>query len=63
MGSRGLWRGWGVPTPNPSPKGEGLNNALFHQPARQLGDALNLVGHCPQLFVEDDILQLFGMHL
>ena len=61
MGSRGRRRGWGVPTPNPSPKGEGLYNALLNQPPRQFRNALHAFGHRPQLFVEDNVLQLLRL--
>ena len=38
-----------------------LDYALFDQPAGELGDALDFVGHRPELLVEGDALELFRM--
>jgi hypothetical protein len=39
------------------------DDALFHQPARELGDAVDLVGYRVELFVEDDLFELRGLFL
>src|SRR5690606_28803194 len=38
-----------------------LDDALFHQPAGELGDALHLFGDGAELFVEGDALELPGV--
>ena len=40
-----------------------FDDALLDQPARQLGDALDLVGDGAELFVEDDLLELLRLLL
>src|SRR4051812_45290067 len=46
-----------------SPRGRGVYDALFDQPAGQLGDAFDLVGDRSELFVEDDVGELVGLRL
>ena len=40
-----------------------LDDAALHQPARELGDALDLVGNRSELLVEDDAVELLGLLL